>query len=56
MALDHILVEIVILIDHIPMLNRIGKDFTKINSKLFLETLAFLFPDISNITTREHLD
>jgi hypothetical protein len=56
MALDHILVEIVILINHILMLNRIGKDFTKIDSKLFLKTLAFFFFNISNIITREYLD
>jgi hypothetical protein len=56
MASDHIPVETVILIDHTPTPNRIGKDFTKTDGKLFLETLAFLLPDISNITTREHLD
>jgi hypothetical protein len=56
MALDYILVKTVILINYTLILNRIRKDYTKINCKLFLETLASLLPSLTNITTREHLD
>jgi hypothetical protein len=41
-VLNYILVEIVLIINYTITLNRTGKDFSKIDSKLFLETLASL--------------
>jgi hypothetical protein len=38
------------------MPNRIGKDFKKIDKKLFLKTLASLLLSIANIITRADLD
>jgi hypothetical protein len=55
-ALDHILVEIILLYNHTLTLNKIGKDFKKTNEKLFLEILASLLLSIVNIITRADLD
>jgi hypothetical protein len=49
-------VEIVLFYNHTLMPNRIGKDFKKIDKKLFLKTLASLLLSIANIITRADLD
>jgi hypothetical protein len=55
-ALNYILIEIVLLYNYTLMPNKIGKDFKKIDKKLFLETLASLLLNIANIITRADLD
>lgn len=56
MASDHMPVETVLLYNHTPTPNRIGKDFRKTDEKLFLETLASLLLSTANIITRADLD
>jgi hypothetical protein len=56
MALDYILVEIVILINYTPTLNKPGKDFKRTDKKLYLKTLATLLFKTHNIILRADLN